>query len=141
MSSGQVGERTRIVFEPDAFRNAGGDDGPMGGVRPAPTWREDSAKANGPTRILTFTSLFPSEARPRHGIFVKTRLTHLLDDCGLDARVIAPVPWFPLSAPLFGQYAQMARTPRRSLMDGRLQVSYPRYFMLPKIGTVVQPDS
>jgi len=92
-------------------------------------------------RILTFTSLFPSVARPRHGIFVETRLQHLVHDCAVDARVIAPVPWFPFSASGFGQYAQFAATPRRATRDSGLQVTHPRYLMLPGLGVPFQPDS
>jgi glycosyltransferase involved in cell wall biosynthesis len=91
-------------------------------------------------RVLTFSSLFPSEVRPRHGIFVETRLLNLLRDCAVDARVIAPVPWFPLRAPMFGRYAQFAATPRRAVRNG-LHVSHPRYWMLPKVGPRFQPDA
>ena len=92
-------------------------------------------------RVLTFTSLFPSEARPRHGIFVETRLAHLVADCPIDARVIAPVPWFPFNAPSFGSYARFAATPRHALRCGSIQVAYPRYLMLPKLGVPLQPSS
>ena len=33
-----------------------------------------------PPRVLVFSSLFPSVVRPRHGIFVETRLRHLIHD-------------------------------------------------------------
>lgn len=92
-------------------------------------------------RVLTFTSLYPSVARPRHGIFVETRLRHLVRDAEVDARVIAPVPWFPLSSPTFGQYGQYAATPRRAIRDSGLRVTHPRYLMLPKLGVAFQPDS
>lgn len=91
-------------------------------------------------RVLTFSSLFPSAARPRHGIFVETRLLNLLRDSAVDARVIAPVPWFPLRAQAFGRYAQFAATPRRASRNG-VQVAHPRYFMLPKLGVAFQPDA
>ena len=87
------------------------------------------------------TSLFPSDARPRHGIFVENRLMHLVRDCGVDARVVAPVPWFPWRAPMFGQYAAFAATPRRAVRGSGIAVSYPRYLMLPKVGVAWQPDS
>lgn len=91
-------------------------------------------------RALTFTSLFPSVARPRHGIFVETRLQHLVRDCAVDARVIAPVPWFPFGAPAFGSYAAFARTPRRATR-GSLMVSHPRYAMVPRLGVPFQAGS
>ena len=92
-------------------------------------------------RVLTLTSLFPSVARPRHGIFVETRLQHLVQDCAVDARVIAPVPWFPFKSPVFSPYAQYAATPRRATRDGGLSVTHPRYLMLPRLGVSFQPDS
>lgn len=92
-------------------------------------------------RVLTFSSLFPSEARPRHGIFVESRLQHLRRDCGVDARVVAPVPWFPFRGEAFGSYGRFAATPRRAVRATGLQVSYPRYLMLPKVGVALQPDS
>lgn len=92
-------------------------------------------------RVLTFTSLFPSLARPRHGIFVETRLGHLVRDAGIDARVIAPVPWFPFRSSRFGAYSRYAATPRRAVRDGGLQVSYPRYLMLPRLGVPFQPEN
>lgn len=92
-------------------------------------------------RVLTFTSLYPSTARPRHGIFVETRLRKLVQDFDVDVRVIAPVPWFPFRAPAFGAYAAYAATPRQESRPDRLEASYPRYAMLPKIGVAWQPDS
>lgn len=103
------------------------------------------APAAGPNlrglRVLTLTSLFPSVARPRHGIFVETRLGHLVSDGGVDARVIAPVPWFPFDSAAFGQYGRYAATPRRTTRANGLRVSHPRYLMLPRVGVEFQPDS
>ena len=94
-----------------------------------------------PLRVLVFSSLFPSEARPRHGIFVETRLAQLTKDYPVDARVIAPVPWFPSSSPRFGMYAAFAATPRRVTRPNGVAVTYPRSAMLPKVGTALQPAS
>lgn len=91
-------------------------------------------------RVLTFSSLFPSEARPRHGIFVETRLRHLIADCNVEARVVAPVPWFPFRSPRFGRYAALAATPAEERrIHGKVIVAYPRYLMLPAIGMALQP--
>ena len=90
-------------------------------------------------RVLTFTSLFPSQARPRHGIFVETRLAHLVHDCPVEARVVAPVPWFPFDAPAFGDYARFAATPRRATRANGIEVAYPRYLMVPRLGVPLQP--
>ena len=90
-------------------------------------------------RVLVFTSLFPSDARPRHGIFVETRLNHLVRDSAVDARVVAPVPWFPFASPAFGAYGRLAATPRRALRSNGIRVTYPRYPMLPRLGVPWQP--
>jgi len=89
-------------------------------------------------QILTFTTLYPSEARPQHGIFVETRLRMLVESGALDARVVAPCPWFPLASPRFGRYSVFARLPSEELRHG-LHVAHPRYPQLPKIGMSVGP--
>jgi glycosyltransferase involved in cell wall biosynthesis len=91
-------------------------------------------------RVLLLSSLFPSEARPRHGIFVETRLRHLRRLAPLDVRVIAPVPWFPSAHPRFGAYARFAATPRHALREG-VPVAHPRYLMLPRVGMAWQPGA
>ncbi len=89
-------------------------------------------------RILTFSSLYPSAAMPSHGIFVETRLRHLLASGKVDARVIAPVPWFPFTHARFGEYARFAATPRFEERDG-IRVAHPRFLRLPKIGMTSAP--
>jgi len=89
-------------------------------------------------KILTFSTLFPSSEKPGHGIFVETRLRHLAASGQVEARVVAPVPWFPSTHPRFGAYARMARTPRSEQRHG-LRVEHPRYPLLPKIGMNVAP--
>ncbi len=91
-------------------------------------------------RILTFTSLYPSAARPRHGIFVESRLQRLIARGGVRAKVVAPVPWFPFTGARWGEYGRMAATPRRELRNG-LEVRYPRYPMLPQVGMALQPNA
>ena len=89
-------------------------------------------------RILTFSSLFPSSARPAHGIFVETRLRKLVADGNVQSRVIAPVPWFFSTNQRFGEYAKMARTPIRETRNG-LDVQHPRFFLPPAVGMNVAP--
>ncbi|HEX9173229.1 MAG TPA: glycosyltransferase family 4 protein, partial [Telluria sp.] len=89
-------------------------------------------------KILTFSTLFPNSEKPGHGIFVETRLRHLVASGQVEARVVAPVPWFPSAHPRFGQYARQARVPRAELRHG-IAVSHPRYPVLPKIGMNVAP--
>ena len=89
-------------------------------------------------KILTFSTLFPNAEKPGHGIFVETRLRHLIASGKVEARVVAPVPWFPSQHPMFGQYARQARVPRREVRHG-IAVEHPPYLVLPKIGMNVAP--
>jgi len=91
-----------------------------------------------PIRLLTFTTLFPSAARPRHGIFVETRLRQLLATSAASATVVAPVPWFPSGARMFGGYGALARTPRAERRHG-VDIRHPRYLMIPRLGVRIQP--
>jgi glycosyltransferase involved in cell wall biosynthesis len=89
-------------------------------------------------RIVTFSSLFPNVVQPTHGIFVENRLRHLVADGSVTSRVIAPVPWFPLAAPIFGRYGEYARVPKRENRVG-LTVLHPRFLVIPKFGMRVAP--
>lgn len=82
---------------------------------------------------MLFSTLYPSSARPSHGIFVETRLRELLKLGGVEARVIAPVPWFPFTHRMFGEYANYAATPLHELRNG-IEVSHPRYPLPPRVG-------
>lgn len=93
-----------------------------------------------PIRTLLFSTLYPSAARPVHGIFVETRLRELLKSAQVETRVIAPVPWFPSAHPRFGDYAQFAATPRREMRNG-IDVFHPRYFLPPKVGMNLAPHT
>ncbi|AOF85725.1 glycosyl transferase 4-like family protein [Hydrogenophaga sp. RAC07] len=89
-------------------------------------------------KILLFSSLYPSSTRPIHGIFVETRLRELLKTGQVEAKVVAPVPWFPSTSKSFGEYAQFAATPRQEQRNG-LEVHHPRYLLLPKVGMNLAP--
>jgi glycosyltransferase involved in cell wall biosynthesis len=90
--------------------------------------------------ILTFTTLYPNSVQPHHGVFVENRLRHLVLAGGVNARVVAPVPWFPFSAPAFGRYAVYARVmPRES--RAQLAIEHPKYLVLPKFGMRAAPGS
>ena len=91
-------------------------------------------------KVLLFSSLYPSAVRPIHGIFVETRLRELLKTGQVEAKVVAPVPWFPLKAKRFGEYAQFAATPRQEQRNG-LEVHHPRYLLLPKVGMNMAPHA
>jgi glycosyltransferase involved in cell wall biosynthesis len=91
-----------------------------------------------PIRTLLLSTLYPSQVRPAHGIFVETRLRELLKTGAVETRVVAPVPWFPLKGTRFGEYGKMAATPAREVRNG-VEVEHPRYLLLPKVGMNVAP--
>ena len=93
-----------------------------------------------PLRLLTFSSLFPNLEQPNHGIFVENRLRHLLTDGAVQSAVVAPVPYFPVGSPRFGEWAKYARVPRME-MRGELRVHHPRFLSIPRIGMSVAPYS
>ena len=89
-------------------------------------------------RTLLFSTLYPSSARPLHGLFVETRLRELLTTGEVETTVMAPVPWFPSTHPRWGGYAAMAATPMAEVRHG-IEVLHPRYPVIPKIGMTVAP--
>lgn len=84
-------------------------------------------------RTLVFSTLYPSCVRPSHGIFVETRLRHLLASGEVETRVVAPVPMFPFQHKVFGEYARHAVVPRHEVRNG-IAIDHPRYLVLPKVG-------
>lgn len=91
-----------------------------------------------PIRTLLFSTLYPSSVRPGHGIFVETRLRELLRAGRVEARVLAPVPWFFSGHLRWGRYALHARTPRAERRSG-IEVVHPRYVLAPKFGMTAAP--
>ena len=89
-------------------------------------------------RTLLFSTLYPSRARPLHGLFVETRLRELLRTGEVETTVMAPVPWFPSAHPRWGDYAAMAATPARETRSG-IDVLHPRYPVVPKVGMTIAP--
>ncbi|WP_031598821.1 glycosyltransferase family 4 protein [Ferrovum myxofaciens] len=89
-------------------------------------------------RLLTFSSLYPNATKPHHGIFVETRLRQLLGTKPIEARVMAPVPWFPFTHERFGDYARQARIPKTEVRHG-ISIEHPRYPLIPKFGMNLAP--
>ena len=89
-------------------------------------------------KLVTFTTLYPNAEKPTHAIFVETRLRHLVASGEVESRVVAPVPWFPLTARRFGKYASFARIPAQESRFG-IDITHPRYPLIPKIGMNLSP--
>ncbi len=79
--------------------------------------------------LLTFTTLFPSQGKPNHGVFVENRLRHLVGTGQARATVLAPVAWFPGRGE-----AALAEEHRHGL-----RVLHPRWLSVPAIGMAVAP--
>jgi glycosyltransferase involved in cell wall biosynthesis len=91
-----------------------------------------------PIRLLTFTTLFPNAEQPNHGIFVENRLRHLIATGAATATVLAPVPYFPSGAALFGAWGRYGRVPRNESRHG-LTIHHPRYPAIPRVGMSLAP--
>ena len=91
-------------------------------------------------KTLLFSTLFPNSIKPRHGIFVASRLGKLLESGKVQTKVVAPVPWFPFKTSIFGQYSDSARIPKEERAHG-IDVFHPRYYLLPKVGMNIAPYS
>ena len=89
-------------------------------------------------KVLTFSTLYPNAARPAHALFVETRLRHLVASGQVEAKVLAPVPWFPFRHRAFGDYARHARVPHVERRNG-IAVVHPRYPVVPKVGMTAAP--
>lgn len=91
-------------------------------------------------KVLTFSSLYPNSRQASHGIFVENRLRQLLAYApDITAKVIAPVPWFPLRNPVFGEYAKFAGVDRHEQRNG-IEVWHPAYVVIPKVGMQLTPS-
>lgn len=91
-----------------------------------------------PIRLLTFSTLYPHNGRPNHGIFVENRLRHLVDTGHASSTVVAPVPWFPSKSPRFGSWSLDAQASRAEIRRG-LSVHHPRFPAIPRIGMSLAP--
>ncbi len=89
-------------------------------------------------RLLVFSTLYPNAAAPNHGVFVENRLRHLLATGEAAARVLAPVPWFPSGAAVFGEWGRHARAPRAERRHG-IAIDHPRYLAIPRLGMAAAP--
>lgn len=89
-------------------------------------------------KILTFSTLYPNPIEPRHGVFVEQRLRKVVDHGGVQARVVAPVPWFPFTAPRLGRYGAAASVPRQEQRHG-ITVLHPRFPSIPGTGMSLKP--
>jgi teichuronic acid biosynthesis glycosyltransferase TuaC len=82
-------------------------------------------------KVLVFTSLYPNNVWPNHGVFIKERMSQFAKLDGCAVKVVAPVPYFPnLNFNWRWKFSQVAR---REIRNG-VEVYHPRYLMPPKVG-------
>ncbi len=91
-------------------------------------------------KLLTFSTLYPNVVTPHHGVFVENRLRHLLANSQVQSKVVAPVPWFPFGAKVYGEYGGFARVPASEIRHG-ISIQHPRYLVVPKIGMNWTPSA
>jgi glycosyltransferase involved in cell wall biosynthesis len=113
-------------------------DSPRRSLKPASGGRREPKGGGRPIRLLTFSTLYPNAAQSHHGVFVENRLRHLVESGEATSTVIAPVPWFPSSNPVFGTWARQASAPRDENRHG-LAVHHPRFVALPRLGLLTNP--
>lgn len=83
-------------------------------------------------KVLVFTSLYPNNVWPNHGVFIKERMSQFAKFEGCDIKVVAPVPYFPASVKCNWRW-KFSQVVRREIRDG-IEVYHPRYLMPPKLG-------
>ncbi len=89
-------------------------------------------------RLLTFSTLFPNNMRPNHGVFVANRLRHLVASGEVTSTVVAPVPWFPSNSPRYGEWSKHAGVAGRETLNG-IVVHHPRFLTIPRAGMAAAP--
>lgn len=84
-------------------------------------------------KVLVFSSLYPNNIRPHHGVFIQERITAFAKHSGNEVKVVAPVPYYP---PIkLGSRWPFSQVAWHEVRNG-LDVYHPRYPMTPKIGMV-----
>ena len=84
-------------------------------------------------KILVFTTLYPNNVWPNHGVFIKERMTRVARLEGCELKVVASVPYFP---PLrLGTRWKFSQVVRKEMREG-IETVHPRYFITPKVGMV-----
>ncbi len=80
-------------------------------------------------KIIVFSSLFPSQARPAAGVFVRERMFSVADE--LPLLVISPVPWFPFQSIIRYWKPYFRPQPAYYEEQSGIKVYYPRFLSFP----------
>lgn len=82
-------------------------------------------------KILVFSSLFPSEAQPTAGVFVRERMFNVAKQ--LPLCVVSPKPWFPLQGLLRLIRPHFRPAVARHAVQSGIDVFQPRYLSFPGV--------
>ena len=84
-----------------------------------------------PTRLLVFTSLFPSKVHPGAGLFIRERMFRVAKH--LPLVVVSPVPWFPLQGLIrYFRPGYRLQPPKVEEQQG-VMVYHPRFLAVPGV--------
>ncbi|APW45091.1 glycosyltransferase [Rhodoferax antarcticus] len=84
-----------------------------------------------PPQVLVFSSLFPSEAQPSAGVFVRERMFNVARQ--LPLCVVSPKPWFPLQCLLRLIRPHFRPSVARHVVQSGIDVFQPRYLSFPGV--------
>jgi teichuronic acid biosynthesis glycosyltransferase TuaC len=80
-------------------------------------------------RVLVFSSLFPSSARPQAGLFIRERMFRVAKR--LPLVVVSPQPWFPGQSWIRRFRPHFRPLPANCEVQEGISVYYPRFFSFP----------
>lgn len=80
-------------------------------------------------RLVVFSSLYPSQARPNAGVFIRERMRRVAEHCSLV--VVSPVPWFPLQGLIRLWKPGYRPQPARYEQQDGISVYFPRFLAIP----------
>jgi len=123
---------TERLFSQRRFEVGSSQDVARGRQSRSTNARDEYSTQNRSPRVLVVTNAFPSAVWPSFGVFVKHRVRMTAELGAFEARVVAPVPYFP-PIRCFKRWYRWSQFPREETVDG-LRVIRPRYAMLPGIG-------
>ncbi len=87
--------------------------------------------AEQPTKLLVFTSLFPSKVQPGAGLFIRERMFRVGKH--LPVVVVSPVPWFPLQGLIrYFKPGYRLQPPKCEEQQG-VMVYHPRFLAVPGV--------
>lgn len=79
-----------------------------------------------------FTQVFPNQAEPGRGLFVRERMFRVAA-AGRPLKVVAPVPWFPLQGLIRRWRPHFRPTPPRREVQQGIEVLHPRFLCVPGV--------